>query len=163
MGIVAVLPDRYRLPARIRVRNATQGDFSCRLALAERIAALPGVLTEEHAGDALPTRVNVYLQAAQLASRKQHQQQLLCSISRDGVALYGLDAWDKHQVLCAGWGSLDREHVLLFLPRDDQELEVCWEVIQRACQNLSTTLTKPASAAFVSSTARPRFSRTTLQ
>jgi hypothetical protein len=163
METVAELPDRYRLPARIRAKNAAPGDFSCRLALAERIAALPDIHTEESTGDTLPVRVDVFVQASHPSARRHPGQVLLFSIGHDGVALYGLHAWDKHQVLCAGWGSLNRDCVLLFLPRNEQELEVCWDIAQRAYRNVSTTLTQPALPHFAPARARPRFSRTTLQ
>jgi hypothetical protein len=168
MGIVAERPDRFRLPARIRASSAPQDEFSCRLALADRIAALPGIVTEDDPCDALPNRASVYLQLAspQFANRtpRRHlQRTLLCTISCGGVELFGLDTWGKHQVLSGGWGSLQRDYVLLYLPRDEQELDVCWNILRRTYQNLSTPSARPALAHLASIPARPRFSRTTLQ
>lgn len=163
MGIVAEVPDRFRLPARIRASSAPQDEFSCRLALADRIAALPGIVTEEDPADTLPGRASVYLQFADRSPRKYLQRALLCTISCSGVALFGLDTWGEHQVLSAGWGSPQRNSVLLYLPRDEHELEVCWDILQRTYQHISTTLATPALPHVVSAPVRPRFSRTTLQ
>lgn len=163
MGIVAERPDRFRLPARIRASSAPQDEFSCRLALADRIAALPGIVTEDDPCDTLPSRASVYLQFTNRSPRRYLQRALLCTISCGGVELFGLDTWGKQQVLSAGWGSLQRDYVLLYLPRDEQELEVCWDILRRTYQNISTPSAKPPLAHVVSTSARSRFSRTTLQ
>jgi len=163
MGTVAEVPDRFRLPARIRASSALQDEFLCRIALADRIAALPGIVTEEDAAATLPGRVSVYLQLTDRAPRRYLQRALLCTISHSGVESFGLDTWGMHQVLSRGWGSLQRDFVLLHLPRDAQELEVCWNILRRTYQNISTTSVRPAAAQIMATPARPRFSRTTLQ
>lgn len=83
-----------------------------------------------------------------------------CRIDNSGIVVQGLDEWDKHQVLRGGWGRLGRGYVLLHLPRDDEELEVCWNLLQRACHNqIDSSLPRsPLPAA-----RWPRFSRTPLQ
>ena len=153
----------YHLPRRIRAERASDNGFACRLSLADRIASLPNIHSVENATDTLPGRVDVYLQAPSRSIRRQHDAHLLCTIGRDGVQVYGLREWDRHQVLRGGWGRLERDHVLIFLPRNSEELEVCWGMLQRAYQYLSTV---SAAAPLVRKTYPwdlPSFSRTTLQ
>jgi hypothetical protein len=154
---------RIHLPARIRAKTTPETGFSSRLALADRIAELPDIQTVENGADTLPCCVDVYLCKQSWSARKQQAPPLLCSISKEGVAIRGLSNWDKHRVLCGGWGRLERDHVIAFLPRDEMELEVCWSILQRAYDSLSAAsvgapLMRPASVLDL-----PRFSRTTLQ
>jgi len=153
----------YQLPSRIRATKTPENAFSCRIALADRIACLDSIRVVEDDTNTLPCRVEVYLQAPSNSIRRQHDALSLCSIGRDGIRIYGLRQWDRHQVLRGGWGKLERDHVLIFLPRDSDELEVCWDVLQRAYQNLSSI---SAMSPLVRKTVHwdlPRFSRTALQ
>ena len=154
---------RFHLPARIRAKKVPENGFSCRLALADRIADLPGIYAEEKGSDTLPGRVDVYLQPFSYSMRKQPEPILLCSIGRDGVAVHGLSEWEKHQVLCGGWGTLERDHVLIFLPKDFEELEVCWGLLRRAYSSLSDASVQTPLARSAAAGRLPRFSRTTLQ
>jgi hypothetical protein len=153
----------YHLPSRIRAKKASADEFVCRLALAERIAGLPGIETVEELTDTLPCRVNVYLQAPSNSNRRQHDAQLLCTIGRDGIEVYGLRESDRHQVLRGGWGRLERDHVLIFMPRDHEELDVCWAVLQCAHQCLLSISAMGPLVRKALSWELPRFSRTALQ
>ncbi len=163
MGTPAQGAKRYHLPARIRAEKVPENGFSCRLALADRIADLPGIHAEEKSGDTLPGRVDVYFQPFSYPVRKQQEPILLCSIGRDGVVVHGLSEWDKHQVLRGGWGTLERDHVLILLPRDFEELEVCWDLIHRAYSSLSDASVQASLVRSSAAGRLPRFSRTTLQ
>ena len=155
--------EHYHLPARIRAGKVSADGFSCRLVLADRIADLPGIDVVEESGDTLPRRVRVYLRARSTSLRKQQQALPFCTRSRDRITIHGLSEWDRHQVLRGGWGKLRQDHVSLFLPRNTEELEVCWDVLQRAFSNLSTALAKAPLVRQASWLDLPRFSRTTLQ
>ncbi|MDH3373268.1 MAG: hypothetical protein OER22_04150 [Gammaproteobacteria bacterium] len=163
MAILAQGVKRYHLPARIRAKKVPENGFSCRLALADRIADLPGIHTVEKSSDTLPHGVDVYLQSPSRSLRKQRDPILLCSIGRDGVAVHGLSEWDKHQVLCGGWGKLERDHVLIFLPKDFEELEVCWGLLHRAYGSLSDASVHTPLARSATVGRLPRFSRMTHQ
>ncbi|MDH3265374.1 MAG: hypothetical protein OEM25_00280 [Gammaproteobacteria bacterium] len=163
MAVAAQDLKHYHLPSRIRAGKAPATDFACRLALADRIAGLPGIQTVEEVTDTLPCRVDVYLQAPSISIRRQHDAKLLCSIARDGIHVYGLHEWDRHQVLRGGWGKLNRDHVQIFMPRDHEELEVCWAVLQRAYQCLLHVSAMGPLLRRTLSWELPRFSRTALQ
>ena len=150
----------YHLPARIRAKKVHDDSFSCRLALADRMADLAGIQVVEDGDDVLPNRVNVYLQAPSTSQRREHAAWLLCKIGADGIEIYGLEQWDRHQVLRGGWGRLRQGHVCMYPPRDDLELEVCWGVIQRAYRFLSDVSARAPLARKFASWAQPRFSRT---
>jgi hypothetical protein len=155
--------NHYHLPARIRVKRAPEDGFCCRLALAERIAGLPGIQTVEDGASPMPSQVDVYLQAPGTANRRHHPAILLCTIGREGIAIRGLNEWDRHQVLRGGWGRLVRDHVVMHLPRDFEELEVCWGVLQRAYQYLSDLAAQGRPGCKTPPWNLPRFSRTSLQ
>ena len=145
--------NHYRLPARIRVRKAHDEGFGWRLALGDRIAGISGIRLEADRSGAMPGQVDVYLQATFL----------LCTISPDGIAIRGLNEWDRHQVLRGGWGRLVRDHVVMHPPRDFEELEVCWGVLQRAYRYMSDLSAEGLPARESPPWNLPRFSRTSLQ
>ena len=155
--------NHYYLPARIRGRKASEDDFSCRIALAERLAGLAGIRTIEDGSSPMPGRVDVILQAPDSLVRRPHEAILLCRIGRDGIAIFGLNEWDRHQVLRGGWGRLVSDHVVMHLPRDFEELEVCWGVLQRAYRYLSDLSAQGRPARKTPPCNLPRFSRTSLQ
>jgi hypothetical protein len=153
----------YHLPARIRARKARDDSFSCRLALADRMADLAGIQTVEDGDGILPNRVTVYLQAPSSSQRREHAALLLCKIGRDEIEIHGLDVGDRHRVLRAGWGRLRQDHVLMYPPRDHAELEVCWNIIQRAYRFLADASARSPLARKLASVELPKFSRTALQ
>ena len=154
---------RFALPTRIRSRKAADG-LASRLALADRISGLPGIETAEDPFATLPRGVDVYLRAPSASLRRQHPPVLLCRIFPDGIVVYGLSDSERYQVMVRGWCRLDGDCIHLYPPRDDQELEVCWDILQRAFRAL---LDASATSAPVRTRVRPRdlpsFSRTTLQ
>ncbi len=156
MAIAAIKLDRYYLPSRIRTKNPSTDGGSCRLALADRIASLPGIRTQELGNDTLSCRVKVYLQEPTAAP-------LLCTIDVSGIEVYGLTEWDRHQVLRSGWGRLQRDHVLLYPPRDVEELDMCCGILKRAHQHLSKISSNAPCARKSPLRELPKFSRTTLQ
>ena len=129
--------DHYHRPTRLKVKKVPADGFSCRLALADRIAHLPGVHTVEDQSHTLPCRADVFLRVPSRSIRRDYEAFLLCTIHRNGIGIYGLTEWHRHQVLLGGWGRLVQDHVLMHLPRDSEELEVCWGFLQRAYQYLS--------------------------
>jgi hypothetical protein len=155
--------DHYHLPARLKVKKVPAGGFSCRLALADRLAHLHGIHAVEDPSDTLPCRADVFLRVPSRSIRRDDDVFLLCTIHRDDIGVYGLTEWDRHQVLRGGWGRLVHDHVLMHMPRDSEELEVCWGILQRAYQYLSDNSAQDRTVRKASPRDLPRFSRTTLQ
>ena len=153
---------RLTLPIRIRAKKVDPDGLRARLELADRIATFAGVSTEDHDAT-VPRSVDVFLQAQGESAHRQSPDVLLCTINCEGIWVYGLDDSDRHQILLRRWGRLQANGVLLFLPRDDEELEVCWTILQRAFRRLDqfSTQASPGRAAW--SGGLPRFSRTSLQ
>jgi len=154
---------RYRLPARIRSKMAPDGGISFRLALADRIADLPGIQVVDDYTDTQPCSARIYLECPAVSSRNRPAPVLLGSIRRHKLEIQGLNDWDKYQVLSSGWGKVRRDHVAIYLPRDDGELEVCWRILCRAYQSLSEALARIPRLAGATRWDLPRFSRETLQ
>lgn len=155
---------RFSLPARIRTGKAYSNEFATKLALIDRIADLRGIETVEHNGDAVPSHVDVYLaRHSTVPDRKKLSPPLLCSLNSKDLTIKGLDDWARHQVVSNGWGKLISKAVLVFLPRDDYELEVCWSIVQRAYDNQFDSSAPEPGTQLVSTWDWPKFSRTTLQ
>lgn len=123
---------RFRLPARIRTSIRPLPDFRPRLSLVDRIADMPGVVATEDSGSTVPRCVRVFLRPEVTSAKDRAPDRLFCEISLDGILVHGLKSWDKHQVLSRGWGRSKKRNVLLHLPRDETELDVCWLILQRA-------------------------------
>jgi len=162
MATVAHELGHYQLPARIRARKTGQDAITYRLALAERIADLPGIRTQEQQGSGMPYRVDVYLQVENRSIRMPTIDVPLCAISLDGIEIFGLSGWDQHQVLRGAWGRLRGNAVLMHLPRDADELEVCWQLVQRARRNLMDSSDRLVSRK-TATRILPSYSRTNLQ
>ena len=164
MAKTAKKTDRFKLPARLRNKRRTPGDFSARVALVDRIADLPGIETVERNDETTPRRVEIYLQReASDRVLKRKAAPMLCSLDCNGVFLNGLDRWERYQVLAKGWGKLVGHEVCIYLPRDGHELEIVWGVIQRAYDRLFDPLTPESGSLVISTWDWPRFSRTSLQ
>lgn len=153
---------RLRLPNRIRAKPAGPDSLSARLQLADRIAGLPGVCAEDH-DVTLPCSVEVFLSTTTEPSRRRDPDILLCTISNEGIWVYGLNDWDRHQILLHRWGKLRSSGVVLYLPRDGDELEICWRILQRAHRHLADLSNRNRSLQAASNGDLPRFSRTSLQ
>ena len=156
--------ERFKLPARLRNKHKTPGDFSARVALIDRIADFPGIETIERNDETTPRRVEIYLRReASDPVLKRNAAQMLCSLDCNGVFLNGLDRWERYQVLANGWGKLVEHEVCVYLPRDSHELEIVWGVVQRAYDRLFGPSTPEAGSLVISTWGWPRFSRTSLQ
>lgn len=155
--------DRFKLPTRIRSRKNDAGGIPLRLALIDRIADLSGIETVERRDDTLPRQVDVYLRHDSTdRGRKPRPAPLLCSLNRNGVLVGGLDPWAKHQVVSHGWGKLTLNQVLIFLPRNNTELDVVWKIFRRAYDNLIVPLAKEPGSQLVSTWDWPKTSCITL-
>ena len=83
--------NRFKLPARIRNKPNTAGDFDARIALADRIAGLPGIETIERNDDSGSCRIDIYLRNGRMSLRPSRKPALLlCS-----CLLYTSDAADE--------------------------------------------------------------------
>ena len=155
---------RFKLPTRIRSRMRNGAENKSRMDLIDRIADLQGIRLAEHDDEAAPRRVNVYLETARCVSRNRHDEiSLLCSLGREGIAVYGLDRWARHQVLARSWGGLNRDSVLVYPPRDSNELEAVWQIVRRAYDNRQSAPEKEDGTQVISTWDVPKFSRTSLQ
>ncbi|HEY5643847.1 MAG TPA: hypothetical protein VIS31_13350 [Woeseiaceae bacterium] len=146
-------PARFQLPTRIRSKKEPRVTPS--LTFADRVASLPGIEIKAPAADGAPAEISIYLNSGD-------QPTLLCSLLSTGIAVHGLDNWDRHQVVSRGWGRLVQNRVMLFLPRDDGELDVCWDILKRATTRLAQPSAVPARHS-LSVWDMPSYSRTTLQ
>lgn len=160
MATAATHIPRFTLPTRLHLKKATAGDMAAMFELAGRIAELPGTRVTE-SGATVPRCVDVFLAAATGRRRQRSPELRLCSISSSGIRVTGLHDWDRHQVLTRRWGHLGRDgEVLLFLPRDADELETCWQVLVRAYNSLAELVGTGDTKRTVSNLDLPRFSRT---
>lgn len=152
-----------KLPARMRNKQKSSGDFAARMALIERIADLPGIETIERNDEAIPGRVDVYLRREASDRVLKHESApRLCSLDCDGLTVSGLDRWDRYQVLANRWGKLMIDQVCVYLPRDQKELEIVWSIIRQAYDRLFDTSTSELGSGEISTWDLPKFSRTNL-
>ena len=155
--------NRLRLPARVRTLQSPDNNIPVRLALADRIADLPGIQAADHDPADDWKNVDVLLLPRVTARRKQRQPLLLCNIRADGIVVQGLINRHRHQVLSRGWGRLRENSVLLYLPRDEEELEIVWSILRCAYDSVMVVSAgaSPVRAAWFDGL--PSFSRTNLQ
>jgi hypothetical protein len=155
---------RLTLPARIRNKQKSSGDFAARMALIDRIADLPGIETVERNDEDIPGRVEIYFRretSDRVLKRKPARQ--LCCLDCNCVTVSGLSRWDTYQVLRNGWGKLVNDQVCVYLPRDHEELEIVWSVIRQAYCRFTGPPNPESGSVIVSTWDFPRFSRTSLQ
>lgn len=129
---------RFKLPTRIRTARGFSRGFSPRPSLEDRIAKLPGVNVADCETDKGSDIVRVNLTLPADGETASHDHEPFADIGRDGVAVHGLGRAEKHQILSRGWGKLRKRDVLIYLPRDERELEICWSIIRRAYDRLLT-------------------------
>jgi hypothetical protein len=144
---------RLTLPARIRNKQKSSGDFAARMALIDRIA-----------DEDIPGRVEIYFRretSDRVLKRKPARQ--LCCLDCNCVTVSGLSRWDTYQVLRNGWGKLVNDQVCVYLPRDHEELEIVWSVIRQAYCRFTGPPNPESGTVMVSTWDFPRFSRTSLQ
>lgn len=155
---------RFDLPIRIRSRKHHGTGLQARLDLIDRIADLQDIDVAEQPDDAVPCRVDVYLTTHHpIASCDETPANLLCSLSRDGISIYGLDRWARYQVLARGWGGLNHTCAQVYLPRDTNELEAVWQIVRRAYDNRYFEPERELEELVVSIWDWPKYSRTSLQ
>lgn len=154
---------KFQLPARIRIKSASREGYLARLLLADRIAELPGIETVETDAARLPGSITIHLVSDTARARKQKPPVLFCRISIEGINLQGLSDRDRYHVLARGWGTLAQDNVLVYLPQDEQELDVCWSIIQHAYNVLLGSPLESSPRPIVAARELPQFSRTTLQ
>lgn len=83
-----------------------------------------------------------------------------CELTAEHLAIRGLHERERYQVMARGWGRLSCEATLVALPRDEDELDVCWQLVQRAhARQGETTAAGPPFRL----SPLPSFSRTTHQ
>lgn len=164
MATPAAHINRFRLPPRARLTTTASGELPARIALADRIADLPGIETVESSADTLPREVRIFLKGPGGGRTiRPGRRPLLCTLSREGLVVNGLSPGQKHQVLSRGWGKLVNDDVLVFLPRNNEELETCWDILRSAYDSLFDASAANHGTVRVSVWDLPRFSRTTLQ
>lgn len=155
---------RFELSQRVRTDQKAPNALKVKLALIDRIAELPGIKKVDCEDDASRCQINIYLKCDPAKSQREGRAgPMLCSITRDGIAIRGLDQWARHQVISRGWGKLELDGVLVFLPRNDRELDTVWTVIRRAYDNLFNPSANIPGVQIVSTWDWPKFSRTSLQ
>lgn len=132
MAALAPESTALNLPTRIRNKLGPDTEYAARFAIAERIAALAHVQIVEDAQAAFPGRTCVYLEPDLVASCQRVPAVLYCRIDYTGISVEGLSDSERNHILCRGWGQLEHRRVKLFLPRDDGEVEVCWNILYRA-------------------------------
>lgn len=151
------------LPIRSRIMQAPDSNILTKLSLADRIAGLADVHVVDHEPAGGQLRVDVYLGKREAVQRKQPEPTMFCSIGADGIVVHGLADVDRHQVLSRRWGRLHGQGVLLYMPRDADELDIVWRILERACAALVTAAVTGRSPRRALVYELPRFSRTNLQ
>ena len=162
MAASAIDQAEFRLPPRVRSNPAPEPTDRARFVLAERIADLPFVQIVEDGFEALPGTVGAFLRRDVDSIRKRQPAVLFCRISSFGISVEGLTDAERYQVLSRGWGQLENCHVRLFMPRNDDELEICWGILYRAYSSIINTSVGPAAMPRAYVVDLPEISRTSL-
>lgn len=162
MAISAIDQASLRLPLRIRSKLGPEPAYSARIMLAERIAELDFVQIVEDEFDALPSSVGVFLQRDFGPARKRNAAVLFCRINCSGIRVEGLSDTERHHVLSRCWGRLENRHIRLFMPRDDDEQEICWTILYRAYSSIINTPDFTPAMPRASVGELPEISRTSL-
>lgn len=151
---------RLLLPTRIEDGKSPSEGCLPRLALAARIADLPGILTVDKVVDQTHFSVNVFLLPELGSSRKPLVPVRFCSINNDGIEIFGLNDIDREAIVANGWGQLQAKRVLVCLPRDKGEVEACWQILTFAYDRLKDEFKSHRRKRIVSPWALPYFSQT---
>ena len=153
---------RFKLPTRVRFGPDLIDAFVPRIALAERISELPETIVRERGDDTLSRSVDVYIQGQVTRLGKVSPARLFCRINHESITVFGLDDWEKHQVLASGWGSLHQRNVILHMPRNETETDICWTILRQAYDALRTSSVPPGMR-LTPRRVWPSYSRTKLQ
>lgn len=162
MAASAIEEADFRLPPRIRSKTGPKQASSIRFMLAGRIADLPFVHIVEDDFETLPVTVSVFLQRDITSIRKCEATELFCRIGDSGISVEGLTDAERHHVLSRGWGQLENRRVRLFMPRDSDELEICWDILYRAYRSIINTPVRSAVMPRAYVVDLPEISRTSL-
>ena len=163
---MATAADQVRclmLPTRIQDRVLSSEGCLPRLALAARIAELPGIVTVDKVVDQIRFGVNVFLRPESGSTRKPVAPIRFCSIDNDGIEIFGLNSADKLIIVSHGCGRLHAKRVLVYLPRDNAEVDACWRILAFAYETISGEFNRQRRTRSVSPWALPYFSQNKLQ
>jgi hypothetical protein len=123
-----------RLAAVVVATDARNGSVESTLqpntfGLAGRIEALPGIRPAHTllADGSLAT--SYFLDWPYLFRCTLGDAQLLCHVDCSGIMLPKLEAPDKEEVMRKGWVCCPEAPVMLFLPRNDIEMETLWQIV----------------------------------
>lgn len=157
-------PTRFELPARAGTKTTASNELPTRLALIDRIADLKEIETVESSHNNAMCQVDVYVRPILSASvRKRKAPSLLCSLNCNSMTINGLDLSTRQQVLDQGWGELIYDSLAIHMPRDNEELDIVWNLLLRAYNFLSVSSVEEPMTHMVPDWDWPRFSRTSLQ
>jgi hypothetical protein len=150
---------RLLLPTRIRTKVPQAGALTPRIALAERLADLKDIVTADDDSGTCTGGVDLYLTQPSIPARKQLGPWRLCNIDADGLRIFCMSDWDKYQVIARHWGHLQDGHVFVAMPRDDSEVEVCWNILARAYNYLAEVVADVRHKRLATTWNLPHFSR----
>lgn len=145
---------RLQLPTRIRASTAANNGIAYRYLLADRSTALPNIKIVRDNASGLPCDVSLYLQEPEI---------LLGHFGAGGIRLRGLSDADRHRLVAKGWARLTADGVIIFLPRNDRELEICWNIVFHAYSSITESSARVPRVQSSKYGNTPRFSRTSLQ
>ena len=163
---MAIAADGIRhllLPSRIKSLAQGMDSSLARLLLADRLVALPDIVTVERDADAGHFSVDLFLSQPVKSTKKQLLPIPFCGIVRCGIEVFGLSDADGHYVLSKGWASHRSVGLFLHLPRNEDEVDCCWLILSRAYQLLKEHSDNMRAVRNLSSWNLPNFSRTNLQ
>jgi hypothetical protein len=157
-------PNRFQLPARAGTKTSASIELPTRLALINRIANLKEIETVESSSNNVVSQMDVYLGPDLSASLRERQApQLLCSLNCNSMTINGLDLSTRQQILDQHWGEQVSDSLAIHMPRDNEELDIVWNLLLQAYNFLSNSSVKEPMARMVPNWNLPRFSRTSLQ
>jgi len=162
MGTTAHKPDRFELAKRARTQQHFSDELETKMMLIDRVTALTGIEVVERGNDELPCQFDALLKRDSSKRLRKKESALFCKLRHDGITIYGLDQSATYQIVSRGWGKLLLDGVILFLPRNNLELDIVWTLVQRAYNNLLHPSARNPGRHIVSTWDLPRFSRTTL-
>jgi hypothetical protein len=97
--------------------------------LAGRIEALPGIRPEHTLLSDGSLATSYFLDWPYLSRGALGDARLLCYIDCGGIMLPELEASDKEEVMRKGWACCPEAPVMLFLPRNEIEMETLWRIV----------------------------------
>jgi hypothetical protein len=150
---------RLLLPTRIRTKPPQADALTPRIALAERLADLKDIVTVDNGSGTCPGGVDLLLSRPAMPAENQLGPWRLCSIDAGGLRIFCMSDWDKYQVIARRWGNLQDGHVFVAMPRDDNEVEVCWDILRRAYNYLAEVVADVRHKRLATTWNLPHFSR----